>query len=118
MGQGIGEPGDRTRRIAAALAFSLSDSDICYLLRQDDKARRALAVTVAKRYLLEVQAALKEITEDPRYSKEERDKAQEHLSGYSSRTDGTLRQCFEPARGSSTTPGPLPNSNGDASRGR
>ena len=34
MGQGIGEPGDRTRRIAAALAFSLSDSDIGYLLRQ------------------------------------------------------------------------------------
>ncbi|AFY66363.1 type I-U CRISPR-associated protein Csx17 [Geitlerinema sp. PCC 7407] len=34
MGQGINESGDRTRRIAAALAFPLSDSDVSRLIWQ------------------------------------------------------------------------------------
>src|SRR4051812_8905155 len=69
---------------------------LCYLLRQDDKQRRAGYVDLVKRYLLEIRTSLQELAEDPRYPAAARAKAKEHLKGFHRDDITTIQKCFEP----------------------
>ena len=71
---------------------------LCYLLRQDDAARRAQSITLLRRYWLEMKLALRDIAEDPRYPANLKQKAQTIFGYYDSAEHWrSLEQCFSRA---------------------
>ncbi len=70
---------------------------LCYHLRQDDKTKRAKYFDFVKRYLLETKLALAEVSEDPRYSTEDRKKASVYLKNFLRNDDTKIQACFTPA---------------------
>lgn len=70
---------------------------LCYHLRQDDPTRRAKYFSFVKRYILEVEAALRELAEDPRYSAAERSKAAGWAALFNENRDDAIKQCFKRA---------------------
>jgi len=81
-------------------AFFRSDKIIgplCYFLRQDDLSRRADYINFVHRYVLEMDAAINEIAEDPRYSINDRQKARSMALKFRKDDRAKFKTCFEPA---------------------
>jgi phosphatidylserine/phosphatidylglycerophosphate/cardiolipin synthase-like enzyme len=68
---------------------------LCYLIRQDDLKKRSEINFFVDRYLTEVELALTEITEDPRFSSAEKSKAQNTLKLYTSENRQSLQKCLD-----------------------
>lgn len=71
---------------------------LCYLLRQDDLSKRELIFPLIERYSLEFELALKEISEDPRYTLAEQTKAKGLYKLYASSSANieAAKSCFAP----------------------
>lgn len=72
---------------------------LCYLLRQDSRATREKAIPLFIRYVLELKTAVLEISEDPKYSASEQEKAQKIMNIFPpiALLEEKTKACFEPA---------------------
>ena len=67
---------------------------LCYYIRQDDPEKQALYYDFIHRFLLESKLALREISEDPQYSKENRSRAKKFHEFFLRDDEEQIKKCF------------------------